>query len=335
LLPADICDAEREIYARTDFHRTETVRQAMVRLKNLYIGHAGESRTVREHILALADAVIAQAQRVRAPRGYYGPRAGRAEVPAIDRELRAFERKFDPVVPLDWELPEEIVLATFVVEKYYEPSRDRTEFRFGLFGGLTRPGIVESLRVTRYPNEAVLDKHDAGAWHETLVDRSRQPVFSLSGTSGASPIEEGLYLVTIQIHGKAPVNGWFFLSRITPSAIPVVQTPALNETFATPTPVLRWLDFHSPQFRPFERRKRRIAIQSVESPDVVDWTSSVMNPEPAVALTVGAQTGELRELRAGAYRFHVSFEERWLVGGGFFIGRTSTTVVPFRVGIGG
>jgi hypothetical protein len=85
-------------------------------------------------------------------------------------------------------------------------------------------------------------------------------------------------------------------------------------------------------FRPFEHRKRRLGIRSVDNGHRVDWSWSAINPEPLTTLTVGPQTGELKSLKAGSYEFHASFEERWLAGSGFFLGRASTTVIPFRIG---
>src|SRR4051812_43405041 len=67
LLPKDVCRMQKQVYLETDFKQTDSVRAAMVGLKDLLIRHDGAAAVVREHILGLVDHVIEKAHQERAP----------------------------------------------------------------------------------------------------------------------------------------------------------------------------------------------------------------------------------------------------------------------------
>lgn len=329
-LPEDVCRMEELVYAHTDFTRTEDVREAMVGLKETYVAHASDAAVIRRHILRLVDHVIAEANEARAPKSLLGEATGRPNLFTVDRKLRAHEREHGPVVPLDWALPEGVRLLVFISEKAYDPMQDRTEYRAGLFAGLDAPGLLEDVKVVRYPDEVLLDKAHGG-WHETLLGEEKVPFVSLGAGDLAGPVKEGLYLLVLKVKGQPAVNGWFLYSHATPAAVPVVKTPSLNEAFATGKPTLRWIDFKSPQYRPFEHRKRALSIRSEESSPLPGLKLLEINPPPGSTLALGSEPGFPGKLAPGRYTFGISFEERWLAGAGLFVGRKSGTDVPFSI----
>jgi hypothetical protein len=327
-LPEDVCKLEEQLYLHTDFHQTGQVREVMVGLKNLLIAHHQGDESLREHILGLVDHVVEEAHAVRAPKSVLELATGQPLLFPMDRKLREWEKTHGAVVPLDWELPEGVRLLDLEIGKSYDPQTDRTEYEVGLWGGADAVGQVEDLRVTRYPDQPLLDKHKLGGWHESVMSEGtgdrKLVLFSLGAGDLEAPPREGLYLLDLKLAGQPPVKGWFILARTTPTSLPVVKSPSLGQAFSDARPRFRWLDFHSPQHRAFEHRKRIMSVRRLVD-DSSAWRTIEINPPGQTSLASPVP------LRAGEYVFNVSFAERWLTAGGFFIGRKSDIGIPYRV----
>jgi hypothetical protein len=325
LVPDDVCLMEHLIYEQTDFRKTEDVRRDMVGLKNLLIAHDGDSSTIKEHILGLTGHVIAESNEVRAPHDIISQADGQPTLFGVMAQLEAYEKANGPIVPLDWTVPQGMHLLSFNASREYDAESDRTFYQASFYMPLEQAGIIEQVQLIRYPNQIIVDKQAGiGNWGEEI--NLGIPCATLS-TRRTSPIEDGLYLLNLQVHGQPRVNGWFILSQSASSATPIVRSPTPHEVFRTGLPTFRWVDFKSPEYRPFELRKRMISTYGNNSPTGVaqQWSKNSTNPDASESITPDPA------LTAGNYSFHLGFQERWFLGG-MLLGRSSATRVNFSIG---
>jgi len=328
-LPEDLCVLEPRIFTQTDFSKTADVREIMTRLKDAWIRHAQEDMALRDHLLALVSQVMGRAHAIRYPGEIFEDAAGQDNLFSVDRQLSAYESEHGPVVPLDWTLPPEIRMVMVTSERNDEPARDHTVFRTTVFVGLNHPHSLESIRLERYPSEVIFDNSTRGLT-ERLLGPEKIPFLSLSSPASGVPLAEGLYWIEIRRKHGPKFRGWFFFSNVTPAAPPPILTPSLNQRFPSGQPNLRWIDFHSPKAKPFEHRKLTLNILGDDANPPLAWYHSEIEPIAFRSLMMGKEKGSPR-LTRGSYRFSLSLEERWLAGKGLFIGRKSSTTIPFQV----
>jgi hypothetical protein len=329
-LPQDVCSLEERIYNNLDFKNKDDLRSVMVGLKGLLVNHASDSLVVQDHILGLVDQVVEEAHQVRAPQNILNQAKGKPNLFGIYDQLKSYWAKNGPIVPLDWSLPEEF--RYFVVEplrRYYSET-GKTRFQLTLFSWLSDVQLVEQVQIIRYPNEVILDRQAGiGSWGGHSDQDSKDGQISANTSYTDTPPRDGLYLINVKVKDKPMVNGWFVLSRTALSSTPVVQSPMPNEVYHTATPTFNWSDFRSSESRPFESRKRVLAIYDhVEGSDK-DWGVAETDPDSSQSATVNS-TGGASSLKEGGYDFNIRFEERWFFGG-LLLGRQMQTTVPFSV----
>jgi hypothetical protein len=323
-VPVDVCSLEDKIYTGTDFKSTQEVRAVMVGLKQLLMAHVSDSSVVQDHIVGLVEHVVEEAHEARAPREILAEAEGQPNLVSIHEKLAKYETQKGPIVPLDWALPDDIQYFVFNTMRHYNPVKDRTEFDFGIFGILNQPGSIEQVQVIRYPNEVVLDRQAGiGDWTEGHLDTS-EPIIQFGAESQPVGQKEGLYLLNVKARGKPMVNGWFVLSRTTASASVVVRSPSPGEVYRTGAPTFRWSDFKSPEFKPFNQRKRMLGIHW-RGAGIHEglWHTSEVYPN-------SSESDRVNGLENGSYAFKAQFEERWFFGS-LLIGRGATTEIPFSV----
>jgi hypothetical protein len=332
-LPASLCALETRLYTSTEFTDTAAVRGAMLALKEAWMENERSGASLRAHLLTLVNRVTEEIYAVRYPEQIRESAAGQGNLFAVDRELRAYERKHGPIVPLDWSPPASLRVVMVTTERSSEPAKDRTGFRLSVFAGLDAPHAVKRLRLIRYPGEVVLDSATMGML-EGRLRKEKIPFLVLTSPSSSTPPPEGLYTLEAGMQDGTSFAGWFFLAKTTPSASPPILAPSLGQSFSTPFPNLRWSDFRSPGARAFEQRKFVVDVKSegrgAEKSPRLQWSYSEMEPFLFRSVVMGKEKGS-PPLPAGAFEFTLSAEERWLAGERLFIGRKISTRVPFRV----
>ena len=329
-LPKDICELEQTIFLKTDFQKTNEVEKDMLELKQLSMKYDSGPKVFLDHILGLADYVSSEAHRIRSPKHLFSAIDGKPNMMWMMPKFREFQRKNGAVLPVGWELPDEIDTIVFTVDRKQRPA-NQTQFVFGSWIALEKPISIDQMQVIKYPNEVILDKvKKIGNWDggNGPGDTSH---FSFFTQGQDSPMREGLYLLKLKLTGQPEVNGWFFINHADASASPVIQKPSINETFATANPTLQWLEYRSPKYSNFEQRKRTFHISS-ETDSKFDESFAVINPSDSSKLVLGKDSRwpEVKGLNPGDYYFTVRYEERSFFGD-LLVGRSSTNGVPFRV----
>ena len=246
---------------------------------------------------------------------------------------KTYESRCGQGVPADWRLPDEIGKMKISVRR---KEKDTSEYALKVFGNNARLHLIKQLRVTRYPDQVVLDKQAGiGEWSEEAGKNGEDPEYTLQGRKSRQPVPAGLYLLRIELTNGKATDGWFLIDdELNSSATPDVATPAIGETFQTGNPTFRWTDFRSPQYRACERRSVWLGVSRAEPPNY-DWDEkwSFWADAPSFEdISVGSSSNgtSIGKLDAGRYIFVIDFHERrWF--GDIQIGRDSVTTRPFSV----
>jgi hypothetical protein len=333
LLPRDVCELENQIYTQTDFKKTEDVRAVMLGLKALFMAHVNDSVVVQDHLVGLTEHVLEAAFEARAPREILGAADGQPHLLKIHDRLMKYEKEHGPIVPLDWRAPENLFYLVPAVTRVYNPVKDRTYFNFDVFAVAKEENSVEQLQLIRYPNEVIMDrKAGIGIWDEGHLAPNSWPNFTLGTYNLPKAPKDGLYLLNIKARNQPMIHGWFILTRATSSANPTIQAPSPNEKLHTSDPMFRLADFTSPEFKPFQMKKRILKIwQRNTEDDKSVWSSAQVGPvASAVTVSEAPNRTGVSSLENGSYALKASYQERWFFGD-LLIGRHSTTEVPFKI----
>jgi len=219
-------------------------------------------------------------------------------------------------VPADWKLPSEISRLTFFLRRQRTPDGDT--FGVKLMGTASQKGVIKQLQVVQYPSRTILDKENGiGSWEEE-VDLGNGPEFQLQALRQPDPVSDGLYLLNLELANGKSTHGWFIVSNLLSSDTPNVSVPAAGQTFMTPNPTLKWEDFHSPEYKSFERRSLWLATWGS-----THWETYLDDPS-LTEITVG------KSLADGQYSFLVGYREIRRFGD-LRLARQSFSGVPFYV----
>ncbi len=235
-------------------------------------------------------------------------------------------------IPVDWKLPAEITKMKVTLSYYKRENGD--DYALKVSGNTQTQGVIKQLKVTRYPDHVLLDKQaNIGEW-EDKVDPGDGPYFELDGPRKAKPVEDGLYLLHLELAGGAVTEGWFLVSNMVSTEAPVVHTPSVGESFATRNPVFKFDDFKSTQFQKHENRSLWTAVVKAEPPKF-EWIEiwSMWEGSPArTQLNIGNETDAagVKRLENGRYNFFLSYKEERRFGD-LRLGRQSVSITPFHV----
>jgi hypothetical protein len=235
-------------------------------------------------------------------------------------------------IPVDWRLPVEITKLKATVIYFRKPHEEN--YGFKVAGTAVALGTVKQLKVTRYPDQVVLDKQaKVGEWEEE-VDPDDGPSFELDGPHSVKPVEEGLYLVHMELANGNNFDAWFILSNMASTDTPVVRTPCVGETFTTRNPTFKWEDFKSPEYQGHESRSIWMTAVKAEPPGfdwIQAWTMYEGDPIRTQA-TIGLEKDGVgvKQLENGRYNFYLGYKEQRRFGE-LRLGRQSFTVTPFHI----
>jgi hypothetical protein len=184
------------------------------------------------------------------------------------------------------------------------------------------------------------------------VEGNKEHNFYFTSEDQAEPYGRGLYELRLEMTDGATVEGWFVVSGPGPGSVPAVLSPFSGEAFRTKNPPLRWTNYFSEYYRPFERRRGYARILRVQpdgrvgrSEDRWGFTWGIELAPPYVTAISAGQKGRAggskerreemegygeKELVDGSYELRVGFQETRELGP-IRLGRESVRVVPFSV----
>ena len=233
-------------------------------------------------------------------------------------------------VPVNWSLPEEIKYMKISVRRTDFTARNKIRYDLQVSGDTTKLGVVSKLKVTAYPNTVVLEKDGAQTFWEDK-NYGGYPGFYSSSSKGSTPVNEGLYLIEIELKNGKRTNGWFVLSNMATSNSVIVNKPSANHVYNLNKPIFSWDDFYSEFHKPFMQRRLSMWVGHFNSDNEPLWQYRQRYPS-----TVEAKYGKNDEgniiapLSPNKYYFAVQYQERKKFGD-LHLAVVSKTVVPFEV----
>lgn len=237
-----------------------------------------------------------------------------------------------PRFDVGWTLPAEIKSMRVSVSRRMENGLITHQLMVS--GGLTAPDDMDNFQVVRYPDTIVLDKaKKVGTFHVSNEDGT--PDFDFRSRGTAFDVSSGLYLMTFSTKGGAHVDGWFMLDENSNStAQPQITNLDGNPVFDTGTPLMKWNEFTSPQFKKdIERRTLSIWIGKANEDKGVwsFWTENVKTTSATIGSTLPIENGwDHGPLENGDYYALLNYMESQSFGP-IRIVRRSGTVKYFSV----
>ena len=146
-----------------------------------------------------------------------------------------------------WTLPAEIKSMRVSVTRRLENGL--VTHQLIVSGALTAIDDMDNFQVVRYPDTIVLDKSKKVGTFQ-VSDDDGTPGYDFRSRGTAFDVSAGLYLMTFSTKGGAHVDGWFMLDENANStAQPQITNLDDNPVFNTGTPIMKWNEFFSPQFK--------------------------------------------------------------------------------------
>lgn len=246
---------------------------------------------------------------------------------------KAYETAGQNGIPADWHLPDEITKMKITVRTAH---KDLPEYTLKVYGDVTALGVIRQLRVTRFPDQVVLDKlAKVGEFEDSVDSLDKTLEYNYESPKSHQPVPTGLYLLHIELASGKATEGWFIVDDdMNATATPDVAAPAVGETFATGNPTFRWTNFQSPQYKPYEMRALWMGVSTSEPP-AYDWNKKweLYERNPTVQeATVGvtAEGQGVSKLENGRYLVVIDYHERKRFGD-VLIGRDCATSRQFTV----
>jgi hypothetical protein len=252
---------------------------------------------------------------------------------------QTFANAAGAAVHLGWELPPGIRSLTAGTERERLADGGRERRRIKLIVGLQEPRSITKLTLTRNPGQVLIDisasigewgDYHSGRFGDFLWCRRRLEV---------DEKPEGLYFLKITLKSGRTLDGWFLITQGESSASPLVKSPRPGEVLG-PKPKLTFVNFRSPEYRPFENRELDVEIDQDDAGALPEETRSatafevllenpqleelVVGPHPA------AESPRLEALSRGRYRLQLTYREQRQLGP-ITLTRDSSTSVPFSV----
>lgn len=240
---------------------------------------------------------------------------------------KAAELQGSAGLPADWKLPSEIKRMKVVARR-----NEGQFYSIKVQGNLVTTASIEQLQVTRFADNAVMIDKSAGVggWFEKPSELTHDREYWSESRKTSSPPATGLYLIKVALKSGKTVDGWFILDdQMIPSATPEITSPAVEESLRTVNPTFKWIDFRSPQYKPYEQRSMWVAVYNYGSFETL-WSLFQKTPSSQEA-TVSRRDGNgVDELNEGHYRVTVSYSEMHRFGD-LVIGREATTNRNFSI----
>lgn len=243
---------------------------------------------------------------------------------------KAYEIGGKGAVPVDWSLPDDITSFKASVRI---TEKDEPQYFFKIYGNTVKGKYIKQLKVTRFPNQVILDKEaGVGEWEEER--NNKEPDFGFQTAKSRQAIPGGLYSFYLEMADGQFTDGWFLMEDdINSTATPRVTVPASNEVFQTGNPTFRWADFTSPQYKNTERRSVWMGVSRSEAPYYqwdIQWEMFKFDPRVEEVI-VGSPDGEgVNKLSNGNYVFVIKYNERRNFGD-LIISRDSAVIRSFSV----
>jgi hypothetical protein len=278
-----------------------------------------------------------------------------ATSPSSDVALAAYElweaglQRDSAAMQGDFRLPSEIKsLSVTFGHLHRRPSPDEV---FSLRIEVETAIRVVELRLRRAPRLTVLDAtHGLGTISRSgnLVTLSNQVETSEGETSNLLPSDlravaaveilnsSGLYELTGRLETGATFGGWFVVAEPLASTTPVLNFPE-GQVFTTPTPTFSFVNYTSPEHKPFEARTLLITINlhPGHEPPFPNVVTKLIDDPQISSLTIGkGPLSDAGPLASGEYRFALSYRESRSFGP-LTIVRESSVASCFLVDIDG
>lgn len=243
---------------------------------------------------------------------------------------KAYQVSGERGIETDWHLPSEITNMKISVRR---DQNDVPKYALTIYGNLTASGMIKQLRVTHFPDQVIMDKL-AGIGDFSDEEDAKTPGFFYVGNNNHEPIPTGLYLLRVELINGKVVDGWFLIDEdMNATANPDVTAPAMGQVFQTGNPTFRWLNFQTPQYKPYETRSVWIGVSKVTSSDHNDQKWILHQNSPILQeATIGSTVDGIgvRKLDDGRYFFQIKYHERKRFGD-VLIGRDAMTTRAFSV----
>ena len=234
-------------------------------------------------------------------------------------------------IPVDWHLPEGV--REFKVNHVRKEDAEGVVYKLSLSVSVPEKDTLTQLQLVHFPDQVVLDKSaGVGTW-EVEADEGQFKIDFQTRTQ-AAPLADGLYMLQFGFKDGRRASGWFLLSDLTSTATPRIAAPAFGESVATGNPEIVWDDFHSPEYKPYERRTLNVSVGQLFNGGE-EWQNRwyLYRQDPVQTRTVVGRDpagSQQIELSKGDYWLVVSFMEQRRFGD-LKMRRVSRTARGFHV----
>lgn len=234
-------------------------------------------------------------------------------------------------IPVDWKLPTEVKKMKLSVRR--RMGLDGATYRFGIGGLLEKENTIQQLQFIQYPDRVIVDKEKGiGIWEET--SSSDGPEYFIRSEPTKEAPKEGLYLLNLVMTNGKTMNGWVIVNDMVSTDNTNIVVPSMGQVFNTQNPTLRWEDFKSPEYKPYERRTLSGLVLTRELNGAKEeerweiWQRDPMKTETTVGVDPDGKG--VSKLEKGAYILYVNYSERRKFGD-IELCRDSATISPFYV----
>jgi hypothetical protein len=204
-------------------------------------------------------------------------------------------------------------------------------FRTFLYGRTRDISHLKTVSVRRLPDEVLLDS-TPGSGKGSLTprhDKVGYDTFVVERVLDALPAD-GVFVVRFDLDDGTSPEGWFISRSQSSSSTPELRTPVPSTSTSDAHPVVSWVPFRSPEYRPFEFRTLSVWV-GLDGANAVSWDIWMENYGELGSVKVGAQPPAAKtSLIPGDYWLNVSCGEGRTFGP-VAMTRESRAVAPFHV----
>ena len=204
-------------------------------------------------------------------------------------------------------------------------------FHIFLYGHTRDVSHLKGVSLRRLPGEVLLDSSpDSGKGSLKIKhDKPGYDTFVVERVMTALP-PDGVFSLRFDLDDDTSSEGWFISRSQASSATPEIRTPVSSTSITDVHPVVSWVPFRSPEYRPFEFRTLSVYV-SREGADGVSWDIWMQNYGELGAVKVGDQPPALKtSLIPGDYWLNITCGEGRMFGP-VGMTRESRSVAPFHV----
>jgi hypothetical protein len=206
-------------------------------------------------------------------------------------------------------------------------------FHVFLYGHTRDASHLKSVSVRRLPDEVLLDSTaDSGKGSFKLKhDKPGYDTFVVERVMTSLP-SDGVLSLRFDLDDGTSPEGWFISRSQSSSATPEIRTPLSSTSIKDVHPVVSWVPFRSPEYKPFEFRTLSVYV-SMDGADGVSWDIWMQNYGELGQVKVGDQPPAAKtSLIPGDYWLNITCGEGRMFGP-VAMTRESRTVAPFHVAV--